>query len=374
MVRSIYELDGAPDQVSWVQEDAQHNYNQASREHVYRFLTRSLFGVDDAAAAAEEPFEVLDEPMLRVWADREPPADRMDLDALSGSVIAEKEASFEALYPDFADQREAFERVYRPAFEHALLASMPESAEVTVNHGEKRTAGNAEMEDRRLGREGGGDAVPLPLRRSVGGPRGTRAVVVVAEEGRASLLDGGAPGELLSALLARGATVLTVDPFLVGEAVPEDGAPDRAADVEFFTTYNRTDVAERVRDIVTALAFARELEGIESVRLVGLGEAGLWCLLAQPLANADRCAADMAGFALEDGEFLARCPVPLVRQAGDFRTAFALSAPAPLAMWNASKTLRPWAERAYRGQGASEALNLQASSPEPAELAAWALR
>ncbi len=373
MVQSIYGLYRAADQVSWVQEDAEHNYNTASREHVYRFLAKTLYGVDDPEAAAEQPFEMLDEAHLRVWADREPPADRMDLEALSESVIAEKQAAFEALYPDMPGEREAFERVYRPAYEHALLADEP-ATEVLARRGEARVLRNVEIEELRLGREGLGDSIPATLLRPVGGPASTRAVVAVTDEGRAGLQPGGEPGEFLSAVLARGATVLTVDPFLVGEAVPEGGAPDRAADVEFFTTYNRTDVAERVRDLVTAAKFAAGLEGIESVRLVGFGEAGLWCLLAQPIAGADRCAADAAGFDLSDAEFLARCPVPLIRQAGDFRTAFALSAPAPLLLWNAPPDLGAWATRAYEGQRACDALRVEPASPAASDLAAWLAR
>ncbi|MEJ7709848.1 MAG: hypothetical protein WKF84_08310 [Pyrinomonadaceae bacterium] len=37
-IRAIYELYGARDKVETVQIDAPHNYNQPSREAVYRFF------------------------------------------------------------------------------------------------------------------------------------------------------------------------------------------------------------------------------------------------------------------------------------------------------------------------------------------------
>jgi hypothetical protein len=50
-------------------------------------------------------------------------------------------------------------------------------------------------------------------------------------------------------------------------------------------TYNRTDTAWRVHDVVTALAYLAEREPRSKSALVGIGEAGLWCLLARPGAD-----------------------------------------------------------------------------------------
>jgi hypothetical protein len=45
--------------------------------------------------------------------------------------------------------------------------------------------------------------------------------------------------------------------------------------------YNRTLLAERVHDILTTIAFARSLEGVQTVNLVGTGDAGPWALMAR---------------------------------------------------------------------------------------------
>ena len=49
--------------------------------------------------------------------------------------------------------------------------------------------------------------------------------------------------------------------------------------------YNRTVLANRVHDVLTAVGHARAVRGTHTVRLVGLGEGGLWVLLARGLAG-----------------------------------------------------------------------------------------
>jgi len=371
MVRSVYSLFGEPDRVEWVQENAGHNYNKASREHVYEFLSRVLLGERDKGAATEQPFTVEPQQSLLVWADRQPPK-RMNLAELSESLIAEKQARLAALYPAEPGGREAFERAYRPAYEHALLASLPDQV-IAKSLGESISAGIS-VQRLVLGRPGVGDAVPGLLFAPADGKAAGPATLLVAGDGKDALLegDGTRPGELIRTLVGFGRPVLAIDPFLTGEAAAPEGAPDRAAGIEFFTTYNRTDVAERVQDILTAAAYLRALSPGHRVDVVGVGEGGLWCALARPFLPDGRSAVDLAGFdADSDSSYLHRCPVPLIRQAGGLATAFELAAPRPLMAWNCVTATGGRARRAYRAAGADGALTLRTDRPGDAELAAW---
>ena len=112
-----------------------------------------------------------------------------------------------------------------------------------------------------------------------------------------------------------------IDAFNTGRARAPRDTSDR-----FFTTYNRTDDANRVQDILTAVAWLKRQPGIREVSLVGLDRAGLWCLLAQGLApGLHAVVADADRFATErDEAYLVQLRVPLLRSVGGFETALTL--------------------------------------------------
>ena len=75
------------------------------------------------------------------------------------------------------------------------------------------------------------------------------AVLLVHERGVGALVGPGlSPRPVLSSLLERGQVVAVVDCFNTGANEPPAGVGDRSAS-GFFTTFNRTDTAERVQDI-----------------------------------------------------------------------------------------------------------------------------
>jgi hypothetical protein len=71
--------------------------------------------------------------------------------------------------------------------------------------------------------------------------------------------------------------------------------PDYAG---FTLGYERGVIANRVHDILSALALARGLHGARSVHLIGVGEAGPAALIARGLAGdaVERAAIDLNGF------------------------------------------------------------------------------
>jgi hypothetical protein len=156
--------------------------------------------------------------------------------------------------------------------------------------------------------------------------------------GKAALIDAprNRPGALIRELLARNHAVLAVDVFLTGEYHTYAGRAGRDHGVPFFTTYNRTDTAWRVHDVVTALAYLAERVARSKVGLVGIGKAGLWCLLARLSAPIPvRSVIDAAGFSInDDASYIERLYVPGLRAVGGLPTALALAAPAPTFIHN----------------------------------------
>ena len=58
-IKRIYDLYGAGDRLTEHQVDAPHNYNQQTREHVYRFLDQQAFGRADDGKEKSAPIEKL---------------------------------------------------------------------------------------------------------------------------------------------------------------------------------------------------------------------------------------------------------------------------------------------------------------------------
>jgi hypothetical protein len=174
-------------------------------------------------------------------------------------------------------------------------------------------------------------------------------------------------------LLARGFAVLGIDCFGTGESAAL--AAERDKSLPHFLCYNRSDACLRIQDILTASAYLRSL--VESVLLVGLEQAGLWCLLAAGVSHGLAGAvADTARFDCEDDQAWVRdVYIPHLRRAGDVRTAAALAAPVPIALHNLSCTFpSDWLRTIYLAAGFPEALHLQGETMRPDEIAAWLAR
>ena len=130
----------------------------------------------------------------------------------------------------------------------------------------------------------------------------------------------------------------------------------RKTEDKFFTTYNKTDTQLRVQDIVTALAWLHCRKDVGEINLVGLDDAGLWCLLARPFAPfVKKTTADAAQFnATSDDAYLKKLYVTVLRRAGDFRAAVALIGNAPLLIHNAGEAFKPGTETRREKLGEDE--------------------
>ena len=183
---------------------------------------------------------------------------------------------------------------------------------------------------------------------------------------------------MISRLIEAGQAVLTLDAFLTGEHNAQAGIGarrDRSA--SHFTTYNRPDVVERAQDILTSLAALTSRLGASTADVAGLGEAGLWCLLAaaaEPKA-VRRLAVDMAQFDTEcDAEFIQRLNVPNIRRVGDLLTAVALYAPRPLLLCNMSDSFDVSAVKAtYRAAGKPAAFASRKTAVPDRAILRWLL-
>ena len=337
-IRRIYNLFGAEDKVHNTHVDAGHNYNQDSREAVYTFFKRHLAGDKGNQNVKEKPFEVESNEDLLVFPNKELPDGYRRGTEMSESLVAFQREQMEKILLTSQTSLKKFKSQMRPALEHTLNVSQPKAGEIDVTGRGADEGEGHKCEKLLLGRKGVGDQVPA-LFFSPAKPRAKAPVVLLLhQEGKNAFLEGGCEvGESIEAFLTKKMFVMIIDPFLTGEYQRPGGTIGRStAGITHWTTYNRTDHAERIQDILTSIAYLKTRKETEEIHLVGLSRAGIWSLFASALTkDIARTALDMDKLDLSnDEEWLADLYIPGLRRIGDITTAALLVCPGPLMLMN----------------------------------------
>jgi len=365
-IRSIYQLHDAQDRVANVHVDAGHNYNQASREAMYRFFGKWLLGDEAKWARFEEPeFSVESEADLRVFPDKTLPEELPTAAEVIARNIAANRAKWQAILPKNADDAAAFRAKYGDALALVLGAAVPETNELALERVGYQEHGDYVVERWVLGRRCAGDAIAAIFYRAADA-RPQEAVLVVHGQGKAALADaaGGGPGPLVAGLIAQGKAVLAIDAFLLGEHHAPQARTKRKRVGGFMDTFQPTDTGYRIQDVLTALAYLRSRRDLTgTIDLVGLEQAGLWGLFAGAIDEGVRnTVIDANGFDPDDDEaWIETYYTPCIRAVGDVDTAAAMIAPRRLVVCNASESFVDGVRSAYGAVG-SDGLTVYADA------------
>ena len=377
-IRSVYAHFDAEDKVHQVQVDAEHNYNLESREAVYAWFAKWFLGAADASAFKEVPFEVEPDDALLTFSEREMPSHALKQEAFLPTWANRTRQAIEKRKPTNEAELQTFREEIGSGLQHALGLQIPKSTEITLvePEGAFPTTYKTNLSAKHLviGRQNMGDAIPAILFSPEPQVGHDPVVVIVHPEGKEKLIDieTGEPSSLITDLLSADRKVLLIDVFGTGE----HSDYERSEDTNYFTTYNRTTAALRVQDIVTALHCFTDRGDVSEVNLIGIGEAGLWSLLAAGFADVKNVVIDAAEFDLRDdldgdAAFLETLLIPNIRQVGDFRTAGTLVAPRPLVIHNTDDVFNTtWIAEVYGNIGASQHLLVAKERLSDAEVVA----
>jgi len=285
-VRRIYELYDKAAFVEAVRIQAEHNYNKESREAVYRFFARHALNDEDASRYKEQAIRVEKLADMLALHNRTLPAGALDYDGL------------------FAQWRGIVERQMAGAGKAekrrllglALGTEWPAHVDGFVS-GEKVVLTRPAVGDRVPGVWVAGEGTPALVVHPDGAQAGR-----VSAEGRA--------------LLAARRPVLFIDAFQTGEArAPRDRSHAH------FLTFNRSDDALRVQDILTALRWL-ELKGAARLEVHGVAKAAVWARFAAAVAGPTVSArGDTSWFRGTDREFIETLFVPGIQRAGGWAAA-----------------------------------------------------
>jgi len=375
-IRTIYQLFDADEKLKQVQFDAGHNYNKDAREAVYAWFGKWLLGIDDETLLKEKPFNVEKKEKLLVFYDRELPENAIGKDDLANYLIKNSKKQIEEMKPANQDELDKFKKIMSDALIHSLSPDIPEPSELVI-----RDMGVTDYDDfsvNRLliSRKCKQIQIPAilfsPKKVSVNG-----TTLIVHPEGKSALVDveNAQPIKLVKKLLKSGQKVLAIDCFLTGEYNTPFEKTERKKDVNFFTTFNRTDTALRVQDILTALRYIQSIKSDGKISLVGLQDAGLWCILARSIAAEviDKTTADVSNFDTNDDEqWVERLHVPDIRRIGGLNTAMTIATPKPLFIYNTGgKFQTDWIRDVYTSIDSEDNLKIQEQEANQSEIFEW---
>ncbi len=374
-IHYIYELFGAPEKLSYVRFDFGHNYNQTSREAVYQWFGKWLLKNPAPQSLKETACQRDSDAVLRVFPDGKIPGDAVTAEQLASSLRQAHRRLWAALMPQDKGDLKTFQRTVQPAWQHTLqLESSGVKGEVRFDSiGASNALLAANIRLLRPGEDSAVQATYWVPENVVSDPAAKLVVIsggdlpAVPEDGKPNLQ----PKGVVGACLQRGLAVLAINGFSSGEP------PDQFAN--YYTTYNRTKLQSRVRDLATVCASADSLDPRKFISyrviLVGQGAAGVWSVMAAPAAEA--VIADLNALDLtEEQTWLAPdlfCPGIL--NVGGLEGAALLAAPHPLWLHNtptqfASQALR----NTYSMSGKPERLRLESQSASDARVADWIAR
>jgi len=218
-----------------------------------------------------------------------------DMLALAGRTLPEHADSYAGVYEQWKALN-ATQTLSKERLQLALGVAWPEKVISQID-------GDAIV----LSRPSTGDRIPAILIKGHG-----PAALVVHPKGAAA----GLQSPEVKALVKQNRPVLLIDVFQTGSAV----AP-RHRSHEHFLTFNLSDDACRVQDILTALAFLQQSSS-KPVELIGLGDAAVWSYFAAAVAPGPiGLHADISGFHGTDDDFLHFLNVPGIQRAGGLNAA-----------------------------------------------------
>jgi dienelactone hydrolase len=287
-IKQIYGLYGAAQNVQNAHIDAEHNYNRQSREAVYRFLACHLRSACPTAGPVDEDVSVpKDEDLLAF-----PKSGARDLDSYSDVFQSWQIAG--SLSPQRNDAN-----AQRDALRITIGAKWPAVAGGSVR-AHQALLSQPDSSDTITGYWIPGKGVP---------------VLIVHPSGHAAALRTPAVAQLQHS----GRPVLFLDPHAESKARAQRAVADR-----YFLSYNRSLDAERVQDILTAAAWLSS-KGAGKVEMIGLGNAGVWCVFAAAIAPVPiDLTADLSSFGGSDQDFRDRFFVPGIQRAGGLSAALKL--------------------------------------------------
>ena len=309
-IKKIYDLYGKGDQVEVVQIDEVHNFNQLSREAVYRFFAKQHPTLSDPHELTEHDISVPMIQDLSALSNRTLPANALDLDGVfrlwQSTAQTQNSQTQDAVF-------------LRDRLRQTLSIEIPKDVIADLD-------GRSIVLSRPLKK----DRVP-----GIWIPGSGPPAIVIDPDGSAAALK----TATFARLQKEGRPILLVDAFQTGAAkAPRNGdssngtslKPSADADEEEqanaaaggpkFLTFNVSDDAARVQDVITAIVFASKDNS--AVDVYASGDAALWSTFAAAVRGVQvSLHLENVPKLTSDSDYVQHFNVPGILRAGGIATA-----------------------------------------------------
>jgi dienelactone hydrolase len=280
-LKELYGLYGAPEQVfARAFPKFEHNYNQVSRELMYNWFNRHLtLGAPEPVH--EQPFVPVEPADLSVFdAAHARPADALLAPALRKQQSLQSDRQLAKLAQENGKE---WRQVMLTALRVMLGGSYPEAESVESKKMGTDNGPGVRWHKWIIGRKGKRQEIPLVELR--GQDFDGTVVIWIHPRGKASLVVEDHLDAAVRRIIEGKAAIVAPDVFMTGEF---GGDPLPKVDEHyagFAFGYNLPLLSERVRDILTTIAWAKSRNGVKHVLLAGMEDAGPWVLLARTLCG-----------------------------------------------------------------------------------------
>jgi dienelactone hydrolase len=377
-LKVLYKLLGAEGNVmAKAHKEFKHNYNQVSREIMYNFFNMHL-RLGHKGTIQEQPFEPVPPKELSVFDAEHPlPSDAQNAEGVRRYWTDQADKQLAALLPKDAPSLAEYRRIVGTALRVMMTDQLPPAKKVfEVALDRKEAKDGVNVRSVVLSRDGAGEAVPV--QELLGQDFDGRVVVWVDPAGLARIWKNGKLLPAARKILDQKAGILAVEVLRTGATAKSPRTPINKQFAGYTFGYNRPLLAERVHDILTAVAYAQG-RGAKVIHLVGQDSAGPWVVLARGLCGdaVQRTAADLNHFRFEKiTDVNDDMMLPGALKYGGLLSLAGLAAPRELFVHNTTGSgPTAFLEAAYQtSHAAAKNLHMQEKKADAEAVAGWVLR
>ena len=316
-IQQVYTLFDEADQVEYAHFNYPHNYNKDTRETVYAWFERQM-GIK-GNGKQEPPFTL----PSSVTEPAQLPAPPESEEDLFGTFKSDAFHQHMADTPDSWTTLAGYRETYGTTLGHIFHMDAPLSVEL--------------------------NRVSTPDRASASD------VVLIVQSGSSDTIN---KAKYLANQYSQQGTLAVFSMHIN----MTEGFNQPVDSVSYWTTYNPTFAQHNVQRVISAAHMLHEMPDVQHVDLIGLDDTGALTLLARSqLPFIRNTHVDFNGIAYgTDETFLKHTNIPLIRRAGGFKTAAAMTVPGSLTIRNLPNSeLKSWIRQLYNELGAGDMLTFE---------------
>ena len=337
-LKRVYKLFDAEDAISGFHADAEHNYSQETREHVYPWFTHWLLNQSLRETIPEDKIQM---PPLSMLLHSEAPA-QPTVETTEAALKQVKAHFCEDALPQLIDGRMLTEyQAERIPLLGEIVNNDLELADIALRVTfPKWKIDGGTANGCLISRREEGDVIPAVWVKPDVKSSKDGMCLLVSDKGKADFFAGGDQYVTMQILMDRGCECLAIDIMGCGETADMPAKSPRDEKDPLFFAFNPSLFSMRVQDILTCLALLKE-QGHGRITLVGIGEGARAAAVAAALAEPLKAVVlNLKG--VEDTEEAWLKPLsyqPMIMKVGGICGALSLIAPRRLVLHRAPKEM-----------------------------------